>query len=336
MPNTGGAFSPAMQSPVPYTNATSHKELCPLPEEQMLMGTTENWGPGYAFSSPASGQEFHYTSNPIQLEEVQLRSISQGAASNFSEDTPALSSTSEIPRSVWSPSNDSTAAQHLTTDPMLFDDAFDFETSAMEINGADYFGIDTGYHSHVAFPLAVHGEDLFGTADQNLEFNHGSASGSGFFSSSLNSSTMEVDDAFNVTGEPMQVPRRSGSIDLKTPFQNFIDRSGSTGTRNRLRSIFRAKSGSSTHSKKKYATSQYTSNTQDSGYGSGFGSCLTLDDIRQINSQSLKEFNGLYRVACNHLHEPQGKSQCKDIATCTYCRYSSAYSESHLKNQGVL
>jgi ankyrin repeat protein len=54
-----------------------------------------------------------------------------------------------------------------------------------------------------------------------------------------------------------------------------------------------------------------------------------------MNIQSLKEFNGLYRVACHVLHEPQSKAQCKDISTCTYCRYSSihnlAWSARYLK-----
>jgi len=59
-----------------------------------------------------------------------------------------------------------------------------------------------------------------------------------------------------------------------------------------------------------------------------------------MNIQSLKEFNGLYRVACHTLHEPQSKAQCKDIATCTYCRYSSihnlAWSARYLKYEVFL
>jgi len=208
-----------------------------------------------------------------------------------------------------------------------FESTFDFDSAAMELNGAEYFGIDTG--THVSLP----GNDQTFSHPKHSEmtWNNASPFGSGLLNH-FNGSDMELDHEMPSFREELANPQpkrsgsfKSGSIDLKMPFQNFMSNSNTAGTRNKLRSLFRTKSGHSIRSGssgKKYATSQYTNNTQDSGYGSGFGSCLTLDDVRKINSQSLREFNALYRVACSRLHEPRGKSEFLDVDTCSHCRYS--------------
>lgn len=213
------------------------------------------------------------------------------------------------------------AAQGFGASTTSFESTFDFESAALELNGAEYFGIDTGIH--VTPPQENIQEEESEFAGWNVTspfaptFDH------------FNSSSMDL-DLPSVQEESSQVPKRAGSfrasIDLRAPFQGVMSSSGSTGTRNRLRSLFRKNSSASVRSSsslKKYAVSQYTANTFDSGYGSGFGSCLSVDEVRRINSQSLKEFNGLYRVACQHFHEPRGKAQCKDISTCAFCLYSS-------------
>jgi hypothetical protein len=326
----GGTISnaaSAIQSPSMYTNEHLESGLCPLPEDQMLVESTELWGHDYGFGSPALGQDIDYTdiNGEVRSAEGHLRSGSHGATSNCSAGMQTFKSGphSEVPSSVWSPCSDGNSSQNFGTSASTFDQAYDFESSAMEINGAEYFGISTGSNeSHVALPNTTH--SLVGSRNSDLGWEHGSE-GPGYGQFPSTPSIMELDhDLASVQDDFIQpIPRRSGSIDIKNPFQSFITTSSTAGTRNRLRSLFRTKSGNSFRGGKRYATSQYTNNTQDSGYASGFASCLTLEEVRQINSQSLREFNGLYRVACHNLHEPQGKAQCKDIPSCTYCRYSS-------------
>jgi ankyrin repeat protein len=198
----------------------------------------------------------------------------------------------------------------------------------MELNGAAYFGIGTGKdETQSCFHTSSHELGNTGTESLGLNWEQelNAFRGNSF---PFNSSTMEVDQIpapFQDGAVDLFQERKVSSTSIKIPFQNLIHTSSNASTRNRLRSLFRPKSSGSSRGKKKYPASQFTAETEDSGYASGFGSCLTIDQVRQIHSQSLREFNGLYRVACHILHEPRGKAQCKDIASCTYCQYSSIH-----------
>lgn len=217
------------------------------------------------------------------------------------------------------------------TSTTSFESTFDFESAALDIEGAEYFGIDMGVHVTPPQPSDE-------TAFDGTFTGWNVASPFAPAVDQCDTSMMDVDHEVPSFHEAnMQAPPqrtgsyRAGSIDIKTPFQGFLSHSNSANsasTRSRLRSLFRRNSSTSVKSNsslKKYATSQFTSNTKDSGYSSGYGSCLSLDESRRIKAQSLKEFNGLYRVACEHLHEPRGKAQCKDIPNCAYCQYSSEH-----------
>lgn len=319
-----GIFTPPshVQSPNVYTNEHMQTGLCPLPEDHMLVEPSELWDHGLKVDSPV-GPAFNHAEMDAYMDfREHLGSGHDENVNNSAHGHAMESRVSEI--APWSsPSN------NFGMSTTSFDNTFDFDSAALELNGAEYFGIDTG--SHVALP-ENHDHAFLHPKNGEIAWNTESPFSSGLFNN-FNSSSMEVDQEVPSFRDELAQPQprrsgsfRSGSIDIKMPFQNFMANSNTAGTRNKIRSLFRTKSGNSIRSGssgKKYATSQYTNNTQDSGYGSGFGSCLTLDDVRKINSQSLREFNGLYRVACQHLHEPRGKAQCKDIPTCSYCRYSS-------------
>lgn len=312
-----GIFTPTsqVQSPNLYTNEQIHNGLCALPEDDMMMDASEIWARGVR--SPADPEA--YMSFKPHVNEGHVNDIHHTTSSHGVQTNP------ELEVAPW-PSTDNNFGISTTS----FESTFDFDNAAMELGGGEYFGIDTG--SHVA--MSGNNDGFLHPKNTEIAWNTESPFGSGY-QNGFHSSGMDLDQDMPSFREDLTQPQprrsgsfRNGSIDIKLPFQNFMASSNTAGTRNKIRSLFRTKSGSSIRSgssAKKYATSQYTNNTHDSGYGSGFGSCLTLDDVRKINSQSLREFNGLYRVACQHLHEPRGKAELRDIQTCSHCRYSSIH-----------
>jgi hypothetical protein len=312
--------------------------LCSLPEDQTLVEPTNAWGPGYNMSRSASGQPLEYGSisngGHTGGEQSNLASpyLNQSASGSAGIHTENSSSGSDILSPFWSP-GESTSSHNVDESMSNFEQTDLLQDFTMELNGGAYFGIDTDSCDQLA---ALPGD---------LQSNKGSSlwqpeNDARWRASSSNLSEME--DLFDTTSlydeaiESFQ--RKSGPNSVRSPFGRLNNSTSNAGTRNRLRSLFKPKSSNSSISsggRKRYATSQFTYNTDDSGYATGHTSCLTLDQVRQMNIQSLKEFNGLYRVACHVLHEPQSKAQCKDISTCTYCRYSSihnlAWSARYLK-----
>jgi hypothetical protein len=324
-------------SPCFSTNEPLGSGLCSLPEDQIL-DELNSWESGYKMNSPGLEQAFEYTtindSTQIGDEQFGLGNQGFGQSANGSVgpciSTP--SACSELPPSLWSPS-ESVDSQNVGAYPNTFEED-QFLDFSMELNGGAYFGIDTG--SQEGQSSLQKGAQS--TKDENISW-ESELVNSGWKPSPSNPSILGDFDASSLYDEAIEpFQRKSSSSGVIIPFQRLMGSSSTAGTRNRLRSLFKPKpSGSSisSHSRKRYATSQFTYSTDDSGYATGHTSCLTLDQVRQMNVQSLKEFNGLYRVACHILHEPQAKAQCKDIPTCTHCRYSSihnlAWSSRYLK-----
>ena len=303
--------------------------LCSLPEGQVLGEST--WDAEYKMSSP--------TSAPMEYPSMSSGGHSSGELSNLA--SPGLSATTsaatwmqtlspepDMLSPFWSPGESSTS-NNLDEAMSIFEQPDLLQDFTMELNGGAYFGIDTdSYDPNGTMQGASRGKgsDLW-EAENNTAWKPSLS----VIEASLDSSSL-YDEAI----ETFQ--RKSGPNSIRGPIQRLGSTASNSSTRNKLRSLFKPKSAASSlssGSRKRYAPSQFTYNTDDSGYATGHTSCLTLDQVRQMNIQSLKEFNGLYRVACHVLHEPQSKSQCKDIATCTHCRYSSihnlAWSARYLK-----
>ncbi|KAH7336222.1 hypothetical protein BKA65DRAFT_29867 [Rhexocercosporidium sp. MPI-PUGE-AT-0058] len=200
------------------------------------------------------------------------------------------------------------------------DHTYQYRDHSMELQGASYFGIDTDVDiaSSVHEPASMHHLQALSPSSDCSKINAAQSR-----PMSPNPSLMDLD-----TGSlPFQFSAASSSSSnsvVKLPFQKLIGASN-TGARNKIRSLFRPKSSPSIRGRKRYAVSQFTNSTEDSGYASGHASSLTLEEVRWINSQSLDEFNGLYRVACQVLHEPHSKALYKDIPTCNLCQYSGIH-----------
>ncbi|KAK0109879.1 hypothetical protein ONS95_002550 [Cadophora gregata] len=275
-----------------------------------------SWSHGYDMSTPSSEQFFE--SGDI-LGGTQLRDEQAVADNNFGDASAGISSlrTNLSPGLVfpsWLSNGNGLDVPTNTTDH-----AFQYPDQSMELNGASYFGIETDSGLPSSLPEQ--------SSMQNLPALNPSSEYSRINTAqprplSPNPSLMDLD----TNSAPFQFSAASSdsSNSVKLPFQKLIGASN-TGARSKIRSLFRPKSSASNRGRKRYAVSQFTNSTEDSGYASGHASSLTLEEVRRINSQSLDEFNGLYRVACQVLHEPQAKSQCKDIPTCTSCHYSGIH-----------
>jgi hypothetical protein len=319
------SFDSWQVSELPNVHMSDHigADIYPLPEEHMRVETMSPWEHGSGVVSPGLGQECN--SGDINAT-IQLRG-QQSKTKSWNHDGP-----SQVPirDNLSRPNVDPgiTPAAWSNFNTSSFDAAYQAQNDAMELSGAAYFGIDTSTdETQSDFHTTTHELGNPGTESLGFDWEQelNAFRGNSF---PFNPSTMEVDQipaAFHDEALDLFQERKGSSSSIKIPFQNLIHTSSNAGTRNRLRSLFRPKSSGSSRSKKRYPASQFTTETADSGYASGFGSCLTVDQVRQIHSQSLREFNGLYRVACHILHEPRGKAQCKDIASCTYCQYSSIH-----------
>ncbi len=233
----------------------------------------------------------------------------------------ALSSSLEPARvpSSWSPPN----GGPFGASSMTFEHAYQFSDHSMELNGASYFGINDDCDLTCEFPESSRDHEPLPITSLSPRWKP-EVDASEYRPVSSNVSMMDLDNSASFQLPPTNPFDASTGSVVKLPFQKLINTSG-TGTRNRIRSLFRPKASNLSRGRKRYAVSQFTNSTEDSGYASGHASSLTLEEVRRINSQSLDEFNGLYRVACQTLHEPQGKAQCKDIPTCTSCQYSSIH-----------
>jgi hypothetical protein len=301
--------------------------LCSLPEDQALGESANTWD-GYKLSSPTSAPmlDFPSLSGAAYTNGGQSNLSSPGLNQSFHSSAypPTLTSETDMLSSIWSPGE-----SNLDDVMSLFEQPDLLQDFDMELSGGAYFGIDTeSYEQNAALP---------GDSQAKISGNWGSENETSWMPPlSVIERSGDTSSLYDEAIESFQ--RKSGPNSVRSPLQRLGSSGSNSGARNKLRSLFKPKSAASSlssGSRKKYAPSQFTYNTDDSGYATGHTSCLTLDQVRQMNIQSLKEFNGLYRVACHILHEPQSKNQCKDIATCTYCRYSSihnlAWSARYLK-----
>ena len=301
--------------------------LCSLPEDQALGESANTWD-GYKLSSPTSAPmlDFPSLSGAGYTNGGQSNLSSPGLNQSFRSSAypPTLSSETDMLSSIWSPGE-----SNLDDVMSIFEQPDLLQDFEMELSGGAYFGIDTeSYDQNAALP---------GDSQAKTSGNWDSGNETSWMPPlSVVEGSGDTPSLYDEAIESFQ--RKSGPNSVRSPLQRLGSSGSNSGARNRLRSLFKPKSAASSlssGSRKKYAPSQFTYNTDDSGYATGHTSCLTLDQVRQMNIQSLKEFNGLYRVACHILHEPQSKNQCKDIATCTYCRYSSihnlAWSARYLK-----
>ncbi|KAE9368274.1 ankyrin [Stipitochalara longipes BDJ] len=318
-------------SPGFFTDEQLQSALCALPEDQIL-GDMANWDSGFKMGNPTSVPALEYPSisnggNNIGAHS-NLTSPGLNQAAGDLARTHTMSPETDLVSSFWSPGESSTS-NNLDDVMSIFDQPDLLQDFNMELSGGAYFGIDTeSYEQNSALSRDLNCKDSGLWPSEN---------NTGWMPSlSVIEDQTETSSLYNEANESFQ--RKSGQNSIRSPLQRLGSSGSNSGARNRLRSLFKPKSAASSissGSKKRYAPSQFTYNTDDSGYATGHTSSLTLDQVRQMNIQSLKEFNGLYRVACHTLHEPQSKAQCKDIATCTYCRYSSihnlAWSARYLK-----
>jgi len=318
-------------SPSLYTDEQLQSALCTLPEDQILGNMTDTWKFGFGMSSPTSvpAPEYPSISNGGNNGgHLNLTSPGPNQPIGDLTRTHTISPETDILSPFRSPGESSTS-NNLDDVMSIFDQSDLLQDFTMELNGGAYFGIDTeSYDQNCSLSGDLQSKDSGPWVSEN---------NAGWMPSlSVIEDQTETSSLYNEAIESFQ--HKSGPNSVRSPLQRLGSSGSNTGARNRLRSLFKPKSAASSissGSKKRYAPSQFTYNTDDSGYATGHTSCLTLDQVRQMNIQSLKEFNGLYRVACHTLHEPQSKAQCKDIATCTYCRYSSihnlAWSARYLK-----
>jgi hypothetical protein len=326
-------------SPDFYMDKHLQSVLCSLPEDQVLLEPTNAWDAGYKMSSPGFGPNSGYPSisegGHTTGEQTSLASpgLNPSAGGSASAHTLQSSPETDVLSSFWSSPGESGTSHNLDEAMNAFDQTDLLQDFDMELNGGAYFGINTDSDDQQsALSVGLQGTKGSGIWESENDATWGP----------LPTSRSRMEDQFDSTSlyeeaiESFQ--RKSGPNSVKIPFRSLSNSSSTAGTRNKLRSLFKPKSSASSlssSSRKRYANSQFTYNTDDSGYATGHTSSLTLDQVRQMNIQSLKEFNGLYRVACHILHEPQSKAQCKDISTCTYCRYSSihnlAWSARYLK-----
>jgi ankyrin repeat protein len=307
------------QSPNIPTNEHMRSGLCPLPEGNMLVDSTYSWPHLCEAGSPAMGQSLEGTPVSRKMLARESRSESESVCRSGPKITSAHF---DQLCSLWSSSTASTSSQSWSLPSSAFDHSCEFPASSMELNGAAYFNMsnssnelnitasgNTGEHTHLGLNY--------------LDFGLNGVAAAGHGPSPLCAS-MDLDhdpmSPHDTTGQFQQTSRPN---ETKMPFPHSSNASSAAGTRTKLRSFFRPRSSGFSRGKKRYPTSEYTFNTEDSGYASGFTSCLSLPDIQQEDPQSLSEFNGLYRVACQNLHEPQGMAKFRDIPTCKYCRYSS-------------
>jgi len=294
------------QSPNHYVN-----ELSPVPEALILERPTKTWKHGAEVSSPASGQAFQYATNldrqlgKDQLEGEGLRQDRMIHSAGFHTSEPDVH-----PGTPWCPPNNTTICEDWD-----FDQAFEFRNWPVKLNGIAYFDQNSAPFN----PEALHSRN-----PQEFSLSIGlqlDAGPSLTASPPLNNPNHES-TFFNHQDNGQFLPKH-GSNHLVESLDTPSTARSSNSIR-KIRSLFRAKSGDS-RATRRYADSQFTTETRDSGYVSGFTSCISFGDVSNINPRSLEEFNGLYRVACGTLHEPHSKAQWKDIPTCNYCRYSSIH-----------
>lgn len=258
-----------LQSTNPYVATQTQTHLYTLPEDEGFEDTNGCFTTNVEaeeHSGHVAGDALDY--NALMEFGATKPNVVQGAPSDFGN---------------WITSNGGQANNISTTS---FESTFDFESAALDIEGAEYFGIDMGVHVTPPQPFDE-------TIDDGRFTSWNVASPFAPQVDQCDSSMMDVDlempayqEQLTHLGSQATTSTRTGSTDIKTPFQGFLNQSNSAtsaSTRSRLRSLFRRNSGASAKSNsslKKYATSQFTSNTKDSGYSSGFGSCLSLDESR--------------------------------------------------------
>jgi hypothetical protein len=326
-------------SPDFYMDKHLQSVLCSLPENQVPLQQTNAWEPEYKMNSPGFGPNLDHPSisegrhTGREQSNLVSPSLNQSASGSLDAHTLQSSPETDVPPSFWSSPGESGTSHNLDEAMNVFEQTDLLQDFDMELNGGAYFGINTDSDDQQsALPVGLQSTKGLSLWESGKDAAWGS----------LPTNRPRTEDQFDSASlyeeaiESFQRKSRPNSV--KIPFRSLSNSSSTAGTRSKIRSLFKPKSSASSlssGSRKRYATSQFTYNTDDSGYATGHTSCLTLDQVRQINIQSLKEFNGLYRVACHILHEPQSKAQCKDISTCTYCRYSSihnlAWSARYLK-----
>ncbi|RDL38675.1 uncharacterized protein BP5553_03015 [Venustampulla echinocandica] len=326
-----------LNEPSPYQPSYFDRSgLCSVPEDGYLVehAKSESWRPSGEVPPVPQPEIEHFDFNDaMDTADDPLKNVNlTGDGSIDSSKLPASISgiSAEVFPPSWPTSNCDATSQGLGNSADDVDQPLQFLTSALEPDGAAYF--DTN-HSPSKSEFALHG-----MANQ-VNFSH---SGDFFlgWEAQPDSPNLEpqllariqtpiyLDDATSSGRQAHHSSlRKRTSSDLKSPetLLNGSSAHRSSNSMKKIKSWFAKPSGSS-RSTTSHAGSLFTGDTSDSGYATGYTSLSTFEEAPWMNSQSLEEFNGLYRVACSTLHEPpQRKEHWKDIPTCLYCRYSSIH-----------
>lgn len=129
---------------------------------------------------------------------------------------------------------------------------------------------------------------------------------------------LENADRHKRTGSPRpDIPSR-GPLSSRPPSLASTS-SQSSGTMTRIRSWFKPKSDR--------PHTRHSVYTEDSGYYSGRATpCPILMETPSPHPESLREFCGLYRVACPTLHQPRHHIPFGDVSSCGVCLFSRIHS----------
>lgn len=278
------------------------RDISLVPKDSTLEQLTRAWDHECIVSSPIMGFAYQYDSLNEQL------NYDQTEGENLGLDGYGHSATFQTPSDMhpgtpWNPPNNSTMYES------CLDEAFSFQPLPAKTTGIASFEQNPGIFNPESFLVETSQEVSLGMELQ---------SNAAFFNCQRNEQSL-----------PKHRPTHLFEI------SNTSSAARSSNSIRKIRSLFRPKSGNSSGARRKYADSQLTTDTGDSGYMSAFTSTTSLEDIPDTDPRSLDEFNGLYRAACRTLHEPHSKAQWKNIPTCSCCRYSSihnlAWSARYLK-----
>ncbi|KAL2069053.1 hypothetical protein VTL71DRAFT_15391 [Oculimacula yallundae] len=296
------------------------------PFSNSTFGEGTRWGDGFDTGTPGSEHLFdstdafggtHMTSGHF-LPDNGFRDTTTSVPMSKPHLVPEMASPS------WLSYGTGFEAHHNFTDM-----AYQYPNQGMDLQGASYFGINTD--SEYPHPTS-HLTPLPGLDSTFAGSEYPTTHATQSRPLSPAPSLMDVDTSV----VPFEFSAASLSSSDSVVNLPFLKLNGTTNTaRNKIRSLFRPKASTSIRGRKRYAISQFTDSTEDSGYASGQISSLSLTEEVQIPVDPTKEFNSLYRVVCAVLHEPHGKTRYNDVTTCGSCYYSNihnlAWSARYLK-----
>ena len=311
-------------------------EPCSLPATLTLTRPTKFWGDRSVSAQAPLGRAFQVEHTSLE-ESIGLRRGHQQGA-NLCQNTLIYSAgcppskpnidLGTLPPS-WPPSKETTTSPnlHTTSD----DVSLPLSDYAMQPSRVAYFGLHPTDPESPQTVLSGHTHKLthvgIGHLNMGLEVELDVVDSGPYLAADPQFLNFDQELTLDHQVDEPFLPEH-GFDHAKLPHQRPPNDSSPTRSANsmkKIRSWFKPRSSVPSLGRKRYADSQFTENTEDSGYASGFASRVTFGETPHINSMSLNEFNGLYRVACCTLHEPQGKAQWKDVPTCSYCKYSSIH-----------